>query len=231
MREAMYYTHSKAVSTVIIGCNNIAQLEDNVRVACEFTPLNDKQSTDLVARVERCSKPSSESALYFQIQPIVLILDRRKRSQRERSRSQLCLPVCTTRVAASSCCFVSDAGTSPTLDSASGPCTGASRSGCCGSTASSTVGMSNSISTRSPFFHVRRSEANFPGFGLEATRLLFTEIAVFAPAHAGMRSIISISAGFSAATSILVDASCGYFVCCISPTRCDPRCQVIFDGT
>jgi len=58
MREAMYYTLSKPVSTVIIGCDTIAQLEENVQLAREFTPLNDKQQTELVARAEICAKPS-----------------------------------------------------------------------------------------------------------------------------------------------------------------------------
>jgi len=58
MREAMYYTLSRPVSTVIIGCDSIAQLEENVRLARDFTPLNDAQSAQLVARAEECSKPS-----------------------------------------------------------------------------------------------------------------------------------------------------------------------------
>ncbi|MGA3046186.1 MAG: aldo/keto reductase [Terracidiphilus sp.] len=58
MREAMYYTLTRPVSTVIIGCDTIAQLEENVHLAREFTPLNDKQATELVARAEPCAKPS-----------------------------------------------------------------------------------------------------------------------------------------------------------------------------
>ncbi len=58
MREAMYYTLSRPVSTVIIGCDTIAQLEENVQLAREFTPLNEKQQTELVARAEPCAKPS-----------------------------------------------------------------------------------------------------------------------------------------------------------------------------
>jgi len=46
------------VSTVIIGCDTIAQLEENVQLARDFTPLNDAQSASLVARAETCSKPS-----------------------------------------------------------------------------------------------------------------------------------------------------------------------------
>jgi aryl-alcohol dehydrogenase-like predicted oxidoreductase len=58
MREAMYYTLSRPVSTVIIGCDTIAQLEENVHLAREFTPLSDSQAESLVARAEPVSKPS-----------------------------------------------------------------------------------------------------------------------------------------------------------------------------
>jgi uncharacterized protein len=58
MREAMYYTLSRPVSTVIIGCDTIAQLEENVHLAREFTPLSDSQVTALVARAEPVAKPS-----------------------------------------------------------------------------------------------------------------------------------------------------------------------------
>jgi uncharacterized protein len=58
MHEAMYYTLSKPVSTVIIGCDTVAQLEENVQYAREFTPLNEKQQGELVARAEPCAKPS-----------------------------------------------------------------------------------------------------------------------------------------------------------------------------
>ena len=63
MREAMYYTLSKPVSTVIIGCDTIAQLEENVQLARDFTPLNDTQQKELVARAEPCAKPS----LFFRV--------------------------------------------------------------------------------------------------------------------------------------------------------------------
>src|SRR5208337_529483 len=56
MREAMYYTLSRPVSTVIIGCDTVAQLEENVDLARNFTPLTDKQQTELVARAEDCAK-------------------------------------------------------------------------------------------------------------------------------------------------------------------------------
>jgi aryl-alcohol dehydrogenase-like predicted oxidoreductase len=61
MREAMHYTLSRPVSTVIVGCDSIAQLEENVQIARDFTPLSDAQTAEIVARTEPCSKP----ALFF----------------------------------------------------------------------------------------------------------------------------------------------------------------------
>ena len=61
MREAMYYALSRPVSTVIIGCDTVPQLEENVQLAREFTPLSDNQLADLVKRVE----PVSRQSLFF----------------------------------------------------------------------------------------------------------------------------------------------------------------------
>jgi hypothetical protein len=58
MREAMYYTLTRPVSTIIIGCDSLAQLDENVRLAREFTPLSDTQAAELVKRAEPVSKPS-----------------------------------------------------------------------------------------------------------------------------------------------------------------------------
>ena len=58
MREAVYYALSRPISTVIIGCDSIKQLEENVELARTFTPLNDTQVADVVARAESVSKPS-----------------------------------------------------------------------------------------------------------------------------------------------------------------------------
>ena len=61
IREAMYYTLSRPVSTVIIGCDTIAQLEENVQLAREFTPLSENQAAELVKRAE----PVSKQSLFF----------------------------------------------------------------------------------------------------------------------------------------------------------------------
>jgi len=58
MKEAVYYTLSRPVSTIIVGCDNIAQLEENVQLARDFTPLSPSQEKELVAKAEPVAKPS-----------------------------------------------------------------------------------------------------------------------------------------------------------------------------
>ena len=61
MRQAMYYSLSMPVSTVIIGCDTIAQLEQNVQLAREFTPLNQQQMAALTEKAQ----PVSKQSLFF----------------------------------------------------------------------------------------------------------------------------------------------------------------------
>ncbi len=61
MKEAMYYVLSLPVSTVIIGCDTIAQLEENVKLAREFTPLSGEQLAALAAKTQ----PVAQQALFF----------------------------------------------------------------------------------------------------------------------------------------------------------------------
>ena len=61
MREAMNYALSLPVSTVIVGCDSIRQLEENVQLAREFTPLSTHQMSTLSTRVETVSK----QAMFF----------------------------------------------------------------------------------------------------------------------------------------------------------------------
>jgi aryl-alcohol dehydrogenase-like predicted oxidoreductase len=61
MREAMYYSLSLPVSTVIIGCDTIAQLEENVQLAREFTPFSQQQMAALTTKVA----PVSQQSLFF----------------------------------------------------------------------------------------------------------------------------------------------------------------------
>jgi aryl-alcohol dehydrogenase-like predicted oxidoreductase len=61
MREAIFYTLSQPVSTIIIGCDSIAQLEENVQLAREFTPLSQGQLAQLSER----TVPIAKQALFF----------------------------------------------------------------------------------------------------------------------------------------------------------------------
>jgi len=61
MRDAMHFTLTHPVSTVIIGCDTIAQLEENVHIAREFTPLSPNQMAALNAQAE----PVAKQSLFF----------------------------------------------------------------------------------------------------------------------------------------------------------------------
>jgi hypothetical protein len=61
MADAFAYTLSLPISTAIIGCDSVAQLEENVRLARDFTPLSEPQMTGLVQK----AAPVSKQALFF----------------------------------------------------------------------------------------------------------------------------------------------------------------------
>ncbi len=61
MREAVYYTLTRPVSTIVIGCDSIPQLEQNVQLARDFTPFTDRQMASIASRTE----PVSRQSLFF----------------------------------------------------------------------------------------------------------------------------------------------------------------------
>jgi hypothetical protein len=61
MKQAVSYALSLPVSTIIIGCDSNAQLDQNVQLARDFTPYNQKQMEALVAKAE----PVSKQSLFF----------------------------------------------------------------------------------------------------------------------------------------------------------------------
>jgi len=61
IRDAMNYVLSLPVSTVILGCDDIAQLEENVQIAREFTPLSQAQ----MAAIANQAAPIASQALFF----------------------------------------------------------------------------------------------------------------------------------------------------------------------
>jgi len=61
MPEAMRYVLSLPVSTVIVGVDSIAQLEENVRIAKAFTPLSGAQ----LAALQEKAEPVKRQSLFF----------------------------------------------------------------------------------------------------------------------------------------------------------------------
>lgn len=61
MKEVLEYVFSLPVSTVIVGCNNLAQLEENVAIAKAFTPLPEAKRAELHTKTEVIKR----QALFF----------------------------------------------------------------------------------------------------------------------------------------------------------------------
>jgi aryl-alcohol dehydrogenase-like predicted oxidoreductase len=61
MKEAMEYVMTLPVSTIIVGIDKVAELEENVRIAKEFKPL----SADEMLAIEAKTKPYYKDLLFF----------------------------------------------------------------------------------------------------------------------------------------------------------------------
>jgi len=61
IKEAMDYVMSLPVSTIIIGLDDIAQLEENIRIAQNFKPLN----ADQMLAIEEKTKPYYKELQFF----------------------------------------------------------------------------------------------------------------------------------------------------------------------
>ena len=61
MKEAMSYTMSLPISTIIVGLDNMAELEENIRIAQEFEPLT---ANEMLA-IEEKVKPHHEHLMFY----------------------------------------------------------------------------------------------------------------------------------------------------------------------
>jgi uncharacterized protein len=61
MKDAMHYVLSQPVSTVIVGCDTVEQLEENVRLATVFTPMTSAE----MARLEGLTASYEPEAAWF----------------------------------------------------------------------------------------------------------------------------------------------------------------------
>jgi aryl-alcohol dehydrogenase-like predicted oxidoreductase len=64
-RETFFYNLSLPLSTAIIGCDSVEQVDECAALARSFTPLNSAQMAALEARVE----PIAKQALFFRLMP------------------------------------------------------------------------------------------------------------------------------------------------------------------
>ena len=64
-QETFFYTLSLPISTAIIGCDSVEQVEECVKLAHAFTPLSQAQMAALEAKVE----PVAKQALFFRLMP------------------------------------------------------------------------------------------------------------------------------------------------------------------
>ncbi len=64
-QETFFYDLSLPISTAIIGCDSVEQVEECVELAGSFTPLNPTQMAALEAKVE----PVAKQALFFRLMP------------------------------------------------------------------------------------------------------------------------------------------------------------------
>jgi uncharacterized protein len=61
LKEALDYSLTLPISTAIIGCDSIPQLEENVQLAREFNPLSHKQMESISTKAQ----PVAKQALFF----------------------------------------------------------------------------------------------------------------------------------------------------------------------
>ena len=61
MKEAVDYVWTLPVSTIIVGCDDIPQLEENIRLATEFQPLGPEE----MGRLEQKTTTIVEEAIFF----------------------------------------------------------------------------------------------------------------------------------------------------------------------
>ena len=64
-QETFFYTLSLPISTAIIGCDSVEQVEECVELARSFTPLSQAQMAAMEAKVE----PVAKQALFFRLMP------------------------------------------------------------------------------------------------------------------------------------------------------------------
>ena len=63
MKEAMSYVMSLPISTIIVGLDDIAELEENIQIAENFKPL----SAEEMMAIEAKTKPYYKEIMFFKL--------------------------------------------------------------------------------------------------------------------------------------------------------------------
>ena len=58
--ECLRYVLSLPVTTAIMGCTTLGQLEDNLRVARSFSPISEKEREEILTKSDRVKGPALE---------------------------------------------------------------------------------------------------------------------------------------------------------------------------
>jgi hypothetical protein len=61
MEPFLHFALSRPVTTVVIGCDSVEQLEENVTFAARFKPMQEKQMKTLMEKV----KPFARQLMYY----------------------------------------------------------------------------------------------------------------------------------------------------------------------
>ena len=61
MKQALEYVFTLPVSTAIVGCDTIAELEENIQIAKNFSPLSEEE----MLAIEQLTKPHYKDLQFF----------------------------------------------------------------------------------------------------------------------------------------------------------------------
>jgi len=61
MEPFFRFALSQPITTVVIGCNDVEQLEQNVKLAASFAPMTEKESQELIGKVS----PKARELMYY----------------------------------------------------------------------------------------------------------------------------------------------------------------------
>jgi predicted aldo/keto reductase-like oxidoreductase len=65
MEPLFRFALSQPITTVVIGCDNVEQLEENVKFAGSFSPMTEKEIQELIGKIS----PDARELMYYKTSP------------------------------------------------------------------------------------------------------------------------------------------------------------------